>query len=221
VWYVSLLLLLGAGGALALAGLSPLSSSTQVKQLVESVNTLSLDPQIQSLVNGDIRLYRSDTSRSSDTVDSLLARMNVFDAQAADFLRTNPLIKSHLMGRAGRLLRAEMDDDKRLWRFTARWANDSNVSFQRLVIERHGQTFTAKLEDGELSRSVRMSSASIQSSLFAATDDARIPDSIAVQLAEIFLVISIFTAPCVWATISLWLMKVWKLMAKCSNLARY
>lgn len=186
VWYVSLLLLLGAGGALALAGLSPLSSSTQVKQLVESVNTLSLDPQIQSLVNGDIRLYRSDTSRSSDTVDSLLARMNVFDAQAADFLRTNPLIKSHLMGRAGRLLRAEMDDDKRLWRFTARWANDSNVSFQRLVIERHGQTFTAKLEDGELSRSVRMSSASIQSSLFAATDDARIPDSIAVQLAEIF-----------------------------------
>jgi murein DD-endopeptidase MepM/ murein hydrolase activator NlpD len=185
-WQISLLLLLGAGGALAVAGLSPLSSPPQVKQLVEAVSTLSLDPQIQSLVNGDLRLYRSDTSRSTDTTDSLLARLNVSDAQAAEFLRGNPLVKSHLLGRAGRLLRAELDDDKRLWRLTARWASDSNVSFQRLVIERQGQAFTARLEEGELSRSVRLSSASIQSSLFAATDDARIPDSIAVQLAEIF-----------------------------------
>jgi hypothetical protein len=61
------LLLLGAGGALALAGLSPLSSALPVKQLVESVSTLSLDNQMQSLMKGNIRLYRADTSRSSDS----------------------------------------------------------------------------------------------------------------------------------------------------------
>jgi len=180
------LLLLGAGGALAVAGLSPLSSSLPVKQLVESVSTLSLDNQMQSLIKGDIRLYRADTSRSSDSADSLLARLNVSDAQAADFMRANALVRSHLLGRAGRLIRAEMDDDNRLLRLTARWATDSSVSFQRLVIERQDIGFVARLETGELASSVRLSSAFIQSSLFAATDEARIPDSIAVQLAEIF-----------------------------------
>ena len=186
IWHISLLLLLGAGGALAVAGLSPLSSSLPVKQLVESVSTLSLDNQMQSLMKGDIRLYRADTSRSSDSADSLLARLNVSDAQAADFMRANALVRSQLLGRAGRLIRTEMDDDNRLLRLTARWATDSSVTFQRLVIERQDLGFVARLETGELASSVRLSSAFIQSSLFAATDEARIPDSIAVQLAEIF-----------------------------------
>lgn len=186
IWHISLLLLLGAGGALAVAGLSPLSSSLPVKQLVESVSTLSLDNQMQSLMKGNIRLYLADTSRSSDSADSLLARLNVSDAQAADFMRANALVRSNLLGRAGRLIRAEMDDDNRLLRLTARWATDSSVSFQRLVIERQDLGFVTRLETGELASSVRLSSAFIQSSLFAATDEARIPDSIAVQLAEIF-----------------------------------
>ncbi len=186
MWRIGVLLFLGAGGAMAVVGLSPLSSPLPVKQLVESVSTLSLDPQLQSLAKGDIRLYRSDSSRSNDSADSLLARMNVNDAQAADFMRTDALVRSHLLGRSGRLLRAEMDDDNRLWRLSARWATDSSSTFQRLLIERQGDSFTAKLESGELARSVRLSSASIQTSLFAATDDAHIPDSVAVQLADIF-----------------------------------
>ena len=186
LWHISLLLLLGASGALAVAGLSPFSSSLPVKQLVESVSTLSLDNQIQSLKRGDIRLYRADTSRSSDSADSLLARLNVSDVQAAEFMRANALVRGNLLGRAGRSVRAEMDDDNRLLRLTARWATDSSVSFQRLVIERQDLGFVARLETGELASSVRLSSAFIQSSLFAATDDAHIPDSIAVQLAEIF-----------------------------------
>jgi murein DD-endopeptidase MepM/ murein hydrolase activator NlpD len=186
IWHISLVLLLGAGGALAVVGLSPLSSSLPVTQLVESVSTLSLDNQMLSLKKGDIRLYRTETSRSSDSADSLLARLNVSDAQAADFLRSDSLVRSHLLGRAGRSIRAEMDDDNRLLRLTARWATDSSVSFQRLVIERQDQVFVARLETSQLASSVRLSSAFIQSSLFAATDEARIPDSIAVQLAEIF-----------------------------------
>ena len=102
LWHISLLLLLGAGGALAVAGLSPLSSSLPVKLLVESVSTLSLDNQIQSLKRGDIRLYRADTSRSSDSADSLLARLNVSDVQAAEFIRANALVRGNLLGRAGR-----------------------------------------------------------------------------------------------------------------------
>jgi len=68
---MSLLLALGAGGAFAVAGLSPLSSSVPIKQLVESVSTLSLDSQLQSLVKGDIRLYRS-------TLRALATTLTVF-----------------------------------------------------------------------------------------------------------------------------------------------
>jgi murein DD-endopeptidase MepM/ murein hydrolase activator NlpD len=47
-------------------------------------------------------------------------------------------------------------------------------------------TFTSRLETAALTASTRLASGTIQSSLFAATDEARIPDAVAVQVAEIF-----------------------------------
>jgi murein DD-endopeptidase MepM/ murein hydrolase activator NlpD len=46
--------------------------------------------------------------------------------------------------------------------------------------------FTAELQEAPLQASTHMASGVIQSSLFAATDDARIPDNVANQLADIF-----------------------------------
>jgi murein DD-endopeptidase MepM/ murein hydrolase activator NlpD len=133
-----------------------------------------------------MRLYRSDASRSNDTADSLLMRLGVVDKAAADFLRSNPLVRDNLLGRAGRLLNAESDGDNHLLKLTVRWTTDSNTSFERLVIEKTDAGYSAFRDTGPLKSSVRLSGGLIQSSLFAATDDARIPDSIAVQLAEIF-----------------------------------
>jgi murein DD-endopeptidase MepM/ murein hydrolase activator NlpD len=179
-------LLMAAAGAFALAGLTTSDKPIAVHQLVEAVTTLGMDDQIQSLNNHNLHLFRSDTSRSSDTAESLLARLGMTDKAAADFMRVNPLVRESLLGRAGRMLNAETDDDNHLLKLTARWATDSNNTFQRLVIEQNGQQFTARRETGELKASVKLSGGLIQTSLFAATDDARIPDSIAMQLAEIF-----------------------------------
>mgnify|MGYP002135164293 CR=1 FL=1 len=186
VWRIGLLLTLGAGGAFAVAGLSRFEQPVPIQQLVEAVSTMATDSQIQSLNTTGMRLYRSDTSRSSDTADSLLKRLGLSDKVAADFLRSNPLVRDNLLGRSGRLLNAETDDDNHLLKLTARWTTDSNTSFQRLVIEKTDTGFSAVRDTGPLKTSVRLSGGLIESSLFAATDDARIPDSIAMQMADIF-----------------------------------
>lgn len=179
-------MLFAAGGAFAIAGFSTADKVIPVQQLVEAVNSLGMQAQIESLSNHNLRLFRSDTSRASDTAESLLARLGMTDKAAADFMRSNALVRESLLGRAGRSLSAETDEDNHLLKLTARWTTDSNSSFQRLVIEHNEQGFTARRETGDLKASVKLSGGLIQSSLFAATDDARIPDSIAMQLAEIF-----------------------------------
>ena len=183
---IGALMMLGAGGAFAVAGLSTLEQPVQIKQLVEAVSTLATDGQIQSLSASDMRMYRSDTSRSNDTADSLLKRLGLSDKAAADFLRSNTLVRENLLGRPGRMLNAEADEDQHLLKLTVRWTTESNAEFQRLVIEKTEQGFSAVRDSAPLKASVRLSGGLIQSSLFAATDDARIPDSIAMQVAEIF-----------------------------------
>jgi murein DD-endopeptidase MepM/ murein hydrolase activator NlpD len=188
-WQVRWLVLgvLLVSGAIAVAGFGNLDRGTvPVRQLVEPVSNLSLNSQILSLSQDKLRLYRTDTSRAADTAESLLSRLGVVDKTAADFMRSNPLVRDSLLGKSARLLQAEVDDDNHLLKLTARWATDSNDTFQRLVIERTEQGLVAYREAGELKPSVRLSGGVIQTSLFAATDEARIPDSIAVQLAEIF-----------------------------------
>jgi murein DD-endopeptidase MepM/ murein hydrolase activator NlpD len=58
------------------------------------------------------------------------------------------------------------------------------------VIERSNAAgsarFTSRIETAPYTRSAQLASATIQTSLFAAIDDARIPDGVGVQIAEIF-----------------------------------
>jgi len=54
------------------------------------------------------------------------------------------------------------------------------------VVERAAGSFKIRVETDSLTPGSRLASGIIRSSLFAATDDARIPDSVASQLADIF-----------------------------------
>ena len=81
---------------------------------------------------------------------------------------------------------AEVNATHGLVKLSARWTPDDSNNFQRLVIERKNDLLTSRVEAAPLAASTRLASGVIKSSLFAATDEARIPDSVAVQLAEIF-----------------------------------
>lgn len=182
---VTATLLAGGGGAWALASLGPDVSELPVQMVLETVQ-----PQAP-LVTADmdtpaLNLYRSDLTRSTDTADTLLKRLGVDDPQAAQFLRTNPLTRQALLNRSGRRVNVETVDSHRLGKLSARWSPDEGTHFQRLVVERDAKGFTSRLESAPLVATTQLASGVIQSSLFAATDDAGLPDAVATQLAEMF-----------------------------------
>ncbi|MEY4421068.1 MAG: hypothetical protein RLZZ498_1664 [Pseudomonadota bacterium] len=171
------------GGAFAVANLETGSAGLQLQQVVESVSTATLPnwPAEKSL-----QLFRSDVTRSSDTADSLLSRIGLNDPEAAAYLRNARMARQQLIGRAGRMVSVEGDGEHRLTRLSARWANDKSDQFTRWVMERSGDGFVEREETAPLSVSTRMGNGTIHTSLFAATDEADIPDSVASQLADIF-----------------------------------
>src|SRR5690606_34983668 len=98
-----------------------------------------------------------------------------------------PAARQLLASRQSRLVHAEASTQRGLQRLTARWADPkSERHFLRLVVERGESGLSARLEPGLLQASAQLASGEIQSSLFAATDAANVPDAVAVQLAEMF-----------------------------------
>lgn len=183
---IATLLLGGAGATYAVASLAPDASELPVRTIVEYVQPLPVLDQYDALQNQAMRLYRSDATRSSDTAESLLKRLGVYDPQAAAFFRADTVVQQTLMGRAGRNVTVEASEDNTLLKLSARWSPEDDGMFKRLTVEKTATGFQSKLETLPMTASSRLASGSIQTSLFAATDDARIPDAIAIQLAEIF-----------------------------------
>ncbi len=182
---IAALLLGGGGGAFALASLAPDASELPVRNVIESVQPLPLNVPAELDLQA-LKLFRSEVTRSSDTADTLLQRLGVDDPAAAAFLRSDASARQVLLGRGGRNVTAETGERNTLQKLSARWSADNDGNFKRLVIEKMPQGFQSRIESAALTASARLASGTIQTSLFAATDEARIPDAIATQMAEIF-----------------------------------
>jgi murein DD-endopeptidase MepM/ murein hydrolase activator NlpD len=181
------ILLGGGGGAFAVASFGPDASALPVREVLETVQPASLSEQAEALDAHVFNLYRSDVVRPTDTVESLLARLGVNDAEAAAYLRQDATVRTQLLGRPGRTVRAEATEQHGLAGLTARWVSDDSGQFRRLVVQRQADgRFATRMESAPLAPSVRLGSGTIRSSLFAAVDESHIPDEIAVQVADIF-----------------------------------
>ncbi len=178
-------LLGGGGGALAVASFGPDAAEVPVRQVTEDVQPLAA--KIEALDLQALRLYRSDTVRGNDTVETLFARLGLVDAAAAAFVRNDPVFRTKVLGRNGRNLTAEADGQQALRKLVARWVADDSGTFRRLVIERGADGhLSSRVETAPLVATSRLGGGTIRSSLFGAVDDARIPDDIAVQMADLF-----------------------------------
>jgi murein DD-endopeptidase MepM/ murein hydrolase activator NlpD len=179
-------LLLGTGvTAFGIAPLAPDAAQIPVTQVVQ---TLDIAPAIGDLLAAPVplTLFRSDTVRREDTAQTLLQRLGVGDREAETFLRNDPTARQLLTGRSGKLVSAEASDRGDLQRLTARWLSTEEGQFNRLVVERVATGLQARIETDSLQASTKLSSGTIRSSLFAATDAVNLPDSVAIQVAEIF-----------------------------------
>ena len=183
---IAALLLTGTGFTFAVANLAPEPAQLMIRSVSESLPVPDLGSQVEGLEALSMKLYRSEQSRATDTADTLLKRLGVFDPKAAAFLRSDALTKKYLLGRAGRAVTLEANADSTLLKLQARWSLDEDGMFRRLSVEKSAAGFASRLETLPLTASTRVASGTISSSLFAATDEARIPDSVSGQLAEIF-----------------------------------
>ena len=176
--------------AFGIAPLAPDAAELPKRTLVETLATPSIEAQLDELAAHSIGLTRAEATRSSDTPDSLLKRAGAFDPAAAAFLRTDPLARRIFQGRAGKMVHLTADASgqvqKIVARFPAEKAEHQGSHFTRLSIERSGTRFVARTETAALQAQVALGSGSIRTSLFAATDDANIPDAIASQMADMF-----------------------------------
>ena len=179
--------LLAAGsGAFAVASFAPDPSDMPVREVLQAIEPMVAALPDDVLDAHRFRLFRTETVRSSDTAISLLQRLGVDDTTAAAFLRTDANAKHGLFARAGRTVHAETSNTNQLLKLTVRWSQDESPLFQRLVVEKTATGLRSRIELAPLASSSRLASATVRTTLFAATDDANIPDSVATQLAEVF-----------------------------------
>jgi murein DD-endopeptidase MepM/ murein hydrolase activator NlpD len=169
--------------------MAPDAADLPRRLVTESVTPADLSEQLEALELHELELYRTDLTRSSDTADSLLRRLGVDDPEAAAFLRTDVTARRLLEGRAGKMVQVQTENGRLaqlIARSPAADASQYNTHFTRLTVGRDAAGLHAKAEQMPLQAEVRLGSGTILSSLFAAADESRIPDSVTVQMAELF-----------------------------------
>ena len=175
--------------AFGIAPLAPDAAKLPQVWLSEEVRAAGLEDQVEALSRVDFSLWRSDISRGNESAEALLRRMAIQDPSAASFIRTDALARRLLQGR-GKMLQARTSADGSLVELVARYpaenTEQAKTHFTRLSVSREQNHWISRIEAAAFTSHPRMASATIQTSLFSATDDARLPDSVAAQLAEIF-----------------------------------
>ena len=176
--------------AFGIAPMAPDAADIPKRLVTETVTPDGIQSQLDALAEHELQLYRTDLTRTSDTADSLLKRLNVSDAGAAQFLRTDSTARKLLEGRGGKMVRVQTDENGALTELIARCAptdaEQLGTHFTRLTVRRIAGKLLAMVETAPLATQVRMGSGTVSSTLFSATDDARIPDNVATQLADVF-----------------------------------
>lgn len=188
-----LALLAGFGvTAFGIAPMAPDAADLPQRLVTEIVQPIELDTQLEALASHGMQLVRNDVTRPGDTADTLLRRVGALDPAAAEWLRTDSTARKVFEGRAGKMVAATLGVDGKLKSLVARFpvADDAaaNTQFTRVTVERSadGSHWNSKVETAPLVAINRLASGTIRSSLFAATDEADVPDTIATQMAEMF-----------------------------------
>jgi murein DD-endopeptidase MepM/ murein hydrolase activator NlpD len=179
-----------AGTAFGLAPMAPDASALPKRLVVESFTPDNIDAQLDALAAQHLTLARSDVTRANDTASTLTKRLGVSDEQLNAFLQSDPLSRKLWQGRTGKLVSATTDDTGKLTALVARYPAERDdqfsTHFTRLTIARGEHGFASTVETLPMGATTRLATGTVRTSLFAATDDANVPDPIATQMAEMF-----------------------------------
>ena len=157
---LAVLLLGTAVTAFGVAPLAPDAADLPVREVFEAVQALPTQSQVDMLSDFRFKLFRTESTRSSDTFDALLKRLNIDDSAAAVFLRQDPNARMVLAGRAGKNVTVEATDSQQLLKLSVRWPTDDEKLFKRLVVERTPSGLTSRLETAPYVATSRLASGS-------------------------------------------------------------
>ncbi len=171
-------------GIYAAFGIAPqtITGTIETETVIEELTLPAIDDSGSPSDFASQNFWYKDFVRRDDTLQSLLSRLNIRNREAYDFVRNNNVasqIASALI--PGRQIEAETDAEGNLINLEYQLAADQYIS-----IKKSGDTYESEQIQRELEIRPILKSARITSSLFGATDAANIPDSIAIQLADIF-----------------------------------
>ncbi|MEY2633778.1 MAG: hypothetical protein RIR00_2432 [Pseudomonadota bacterium] len=152
-------------------------SKLNIDTVVEQLNLQGSKP-----LDPSGTFLREERIRSGDSLGSLLSRLGITDREGLELIRQYP--QTQVMHRQlvpGKLVTAQTSETGMLFSLNFP-LNKETV----LVVERVGARWHIAEEALRYESYTVMKSGEINSSLFAATDIAGIPDSIASQMADIF-----------------------------------
>ncbi len=182
-WVLALVVGTSLMGVVAATAVAPGSdiAGVIVRPVIETLPA----PSIAIEADSELPFVYNERIQPGDTLQSLFLRLGIEDSEALAFLSDSDEGKRAIRQlRAGRSVMAMVRSDGQLVSFSLPVGN----SGQSLLLERDDKlALQLRQSDGAAqSTLVEMRSGVIRSSLYGATDDAGVPDSVATQMAEIF-----------------------------------
>jgi murein DD-endopeptidase MepM/ murein hydrolase activator NlpD len=172
----ALIVLAASGVVAAFATIAPAPDAEMLLSRTAILEPLVLQPE-KGLFAYPGPYVREERFQRGDTFGSLLARLRVSESDRQRVLRARGL----RLLRPGSTVTAEIDGDGALTRLAYLAGRDSVVS-----VTREGDIYRVGEANAALEMRTTLRSSVIRSSLFAAADTASIPDSVAIQLADVF-----------------------------------
>jgi murein DD-endopeptidase MepM/ murein hydrolase activator NlpD len=162
----------------AVAAFATIAPSPDAQILLSRTSSIeSLPIPAEALLPSPASYIREERFQRGDTLSAFLSRLGVADGEAGSVARQKALQAL----RPGYNVAAEVSAEGRLVALSFLTARDTLVQ-----ISREGEELRSSEERAALYTQVAMKSSVVQSSLFAASDSAGIPDGVAMQLADIF-----------------------------------
>lgn len=166
---------------------------------VQALPMAALAPQLRALAQHEMHLAHGTVSRAGESLAALLGRLGARDDEAARTLGEHAAVAQALDGRDAALVHTRSGAGGRLVELTIRYATDAldtpaATHFSRLVARRNtsdtsgvGSGWHTTIEAVPFERRLQfMAAAIVDTSLFAAADEAGVPDAVVAQLAAMF-----------------------------------
>lgn len=169
-------------GIYAAFGIAPqtLTGTVPTAMVMEEIS-LPESAQADSQTTAQNFWYKEHVRRD-DTLNTLLSRLNIRNHDDIDYIRNDSAASEVARSlKPSHQIEAQTDADGNLVSLEYQLDANQFISIKQTATGYETNTVTHQLETRPI-----LKSAEIKSSLFGATDDANIPDYIAVQVAEMF-----------------------------------